>query len=208
MTLDGSITVWIEHLKAGDSKAVQPLWERYYGRLVRLARKKLGDFPRRAVDEDDVVQSAFVSFCQRAADGQFPQLSDRDNLWAILAVITARKAVNQVVHQGRVKRGGAGMSAESTNQPFDNDVALATIIGREPTPEFAAMMVEQVERTMKLLDDPTHRKIALCKLEGRTNPEIARHIGCSLTSVERKLRLIRHRLEAELFNHNGDVVVE
>jgi DNA-directed RNA polymerase specialized sigma24 family protein len=69
-------------------------------------------------------------------------------------------------------------------------------------------MVEQIERVMELLEDPTHRVIALWKLEGRTNPEIASHLDCSLSAVERKLRLIRHRVEAELVNGTaGDGVV-
>src|SRR5262245_7089655 len=68
----GSISVWIEQLKDGDADAAQPLWERYYHRLVGLARKKLGDLPRRATDEEDVVQSAFRSFFQRAGEGHFP----------------------------------------------------------------------------------------------------------------------------------------
>jgi RNA polymerase sigma factor (sigma-70 family) len=198
MSERGSISLWIEHLKAGDSKAAQPLWEHYFRRLMGLARKKLGEFPRRAFDEEDVVQSAFLSFCQRAEAGQFPDLADRDNLWALLAVITARKAANQVVRQGRAKRGGNRVPVESAQERFDNELALATIIGREPTPEFAAQMVEQLDRVMELLEDPTHRVVALWKLEGRTNPEIARHLDCSLSAVERKLRLIRSRLESEL----------
>ena len=38
----GSVTRWIGELKAGDVAAAQPLWERYFARLVQLARAKLG----------------------------------------------------------------------------------------------------------------------------------------------------------------------
>ena len=34
-----------------------------------------------AFDEEDVAISAFQSFCDRAGQGQFPQLSGRDELW-------------------------------------------------------------------------------------------------------------------------------
>ena len=34
----GSVTGWIVGLKAGEREAVQKLWERYFARLVRLAR--------------------------------------------------------------------------------------------------------------------------------------------------------------------------
>jgi DNA-directed RNA polymerase specialized sigma24 family protein len=165
--------------------------------MIGLARKKLAEMPRRAIDEEDVVQSAFLSFCQRAEQGQFPDLADRDSLWALLAVITARKAVNQVVRHGRAKRGGMPAAAERAVGTLDSEPSLSEIIGREPTPEFAALMIDQVERAMDLLEDPALRAIAIGKLEGRTNAEIAQQLQCSLSAVERKLRLIRHRLEAE-----------
>src|SRR5262249_3257139 len=55
----GSVTVWIEQLRAGDSAAAERLWEGYYRRLVRLARHKLLGRPRAAADEEDVALSAF-----------------------------------------------------------------------------------------------------------------------------------------------------
>jgi RNA polymerase sigma factor (sigma-70 family) len=196
MTEHGSISLWIEQLKAGDANAAQPLWERYYRRLVGLARKKLGDLPRRAIDEEDVVQSALNSFFLGAQEGRFPKLSDRDDLWHLLVAITAHKALNQRAHQRCAKRG-AGKVLDPAD--VDNvDAMMAEIIGVEPTPEFAALVVEHLERVMDELHDPTHRVIALWKLEGRTNPEIARHLDCSLSAVERKLRLIREQLDAHL----------
>ena len=65
----GSVTHWIELLKAGDPAAAQKLWESYFHRLVGLARKKLQGIPRRAADEEDVALSAFDSLCRAAAKG-------------------------------------------------------------------------------------------------------------------------------------------
>ena len=46
----------------------------------------------RGTDEEDIVQNAFHSFFQGVANGRFlSQLDDRDNLWRLLVVITARK---------------------------------------------------------------------------------------------------------------------
>src|SRR5262245_43324907 len=58
----GSVTHWLGLLRAGDHAAAQPLWERYFSRLVGLARAKLQGLPRRAADEEDVALSAFDSF--------------------------------------------------------------------------------------------------------------------------------------------------
>ena len=70
----GSITRWIGGLKAGDEAAAQQLWERYFSRMVGLARDKLragrrGDM---GSDEEDAALSAFDSFCAGAARGDSP----------------------------------------------------------------------------------------------------------------------------------------
>jgi hypothetical protein len=36
-----SVTTWIELLRQGDHAAAQPLWERYFQQLVRLACRRL-----------------------------------------------------------------------------------------------------------------------------------------------------------------------
>jgi hypothetical protein len=59
MPPEASVTQWIDRLEAGDPDAAQKLWERYFLRLVGLARKKLRAVPRRAADEEDVALSAF-----------------------------------------------------------------------------------------------------------------------------------------------------
>src|SRR5262245_27439563 len=66
MSSAGSVSHWIGLLKTGDPIAAQKLWEGYFERLVRLARSRLRDLPRRAADEEDVALSAFDSFCRGA----------------------------------------------------------------------------------------------------------------------------------------------
>src|SRR5262245_32587973 len=141
MPPDGSVTRWLDLLQAGNSEAVQALGERYFHRLLGLARKKLHDAPRRAADEEDVALSAFDSFCRHAEQGRFPQLADRDSLWRILVVMTARKASHLVRDEGRQKRGGG--TAES-----GSNVSLDELLSREPTPEFAAQAAEEYERLL------------------------------------------------------------
>src|SRR3954469_7065224 len=106
MSSQGSVTHWISLLKAGEHAAVQPLWERYFPRLVALARARLRGAPRRVADEEDVALSAFDSFCRHAEQGRFPQLLDRDDLWQVLVMLAARKAVELIRHECRLKRGG------------------------------------------------------------------------------------------------------
>jgi DNA-directed RNA polymerase specialized sigma24 family protein len=184
MPSDRSVTFWIGQLKAGDALAAQKLWEGYYGRLVGLARAKLRGAPRRAADEEDVALSAFDSFCRGAERNRFPRLADRGDLWQLLIMITARKAIDLRQHEARKKRGGGAA-------PVGDEELLDQVVGREPTPEFAAQVAEECQRLLDGLDDPELRQIALWKMEGDTNEDIAARLGVVLRTVERKLHLIR-----------------
>src|SRR3954452_7406815 len=84
------ITVWITQLKEGQRDAVQQLLERYFGRLVQLARARLQGRSGLATYDEDVALSAFKSLCLGAERGRFPRLLDRDDLWRLLAVLTIR----------------------------------------------------------------------------------------------------------------------
>ncbi len=187
MSSAGSVTHWIRQLKTGDHAAAQQLWECYYRRLVGLARAKLRGRPLRAADEEDVVQSAFDSFCRGAEHGRFPQLADRNNLWPLLVIITSRKAVDLIEREGRQKRGGGAV-----------EVGLEQLLSQEPSPEFALEMAEACERLLGLLGDDSLRAVALWKLEGDTEDEIAARLGCVPRTVRRKLRAIRDLWSREI----------
>src|SRR4051812_24167007 len=195
MTSPGSVSAWINLLKGGDAAAIQKLWEAYFPRLVGMARKRLREAPRRAADEEDVALSAFDSFCDGVAKGRFPQLTDRDDLWHVLVTITARKAVQLIRHQQRQKRGGGAVRGESVLQEgADSDseeMGLDQIIGSEPTPEFAAQVAEEYQQLLARLGDAELCKVAVWKMEGYSNKEIAAKLGCVPRTVERKLGLIR-----------------
>jgi DNA-directed RNA polymerase specialized sigma24 family protein len=65
------------------------------------------------------------------------------------------------------------------------------LVDTEPTPELAAQMAEELCGLFDRLDDWTLVRIAVDKLHGYTNEEIAERLDTSLRSIERKLRLIR-----------------
>src|SRR5215813_10524829 len=149
MSSEGSVTRWVTALKGGDLAAAQPLWERYHRRLVSLARQRLQSARRRESDEEDVVQSAFHSFFQGVARGRFPRLDDRDDLWRLLVVITARKALDQIAQEHTKRRGGGTLQGESRifpRQPSWDEAAIEQVVGEEPTPEFAAQVAEEYQR--------------------------------------------------------------
>jgi RNA polymerase sigma factor (sigma-70 family) len=191
---EDSVTIWIQQLKSGNADAAEELWRRYFERLVKLAQKRLQGASKRVSDEEDVALSAFNSVCLRAAEGKFPKLDDRDDLWKLLVTITARKASAQRNYQRRQKRGSGEVRGESVFiQPGAEsaEVGLPQAPGAEPSPDIAAQMAEDVRLLLELLPDDTLRRIAQWKLEGYTNDEIAGRIGSVSRTVERKLNRIR-----------------
>ncbi len=199
----GSVTDWIDDIKAGDTLAFYKLHQRYFARLARLARRK-AERARTAsadADEEDVANSALNSFFEGVGLGRFPKLDDRDNLWQLLVVITERKATKQVLRQSRQKRGGGRVQNEVDlvhDAGAEAAGPLVQAVGREPSPEFTAMMAEQCARLLGLLRDDTLRSVASLKMEGFTNDEIAEQLGCVRQTVARKLDLIRRTWGAEV----------
>jgi DNA-directed RNA polymerase specialized sigma24 family protein len=194
MSSDGSVTHWIDLLQAGDLAAVRPLWERYFGQLVHRARAALRGRANLGADEEDVALSAFDSFCRSAQQGRFPNLADRDDLWRLLMVFTARKAFRLLRDATRHKRGGGKVKTEvdlPAPPEATEEGCLAQVVGREPTLEFVAQVAEECQRLFDLLPDPSLRAIALWQMEGLTVDDIAARAGRSVRTVARKVSLIR-----------------
>jgi RNA polymerase sigma factor (sigma-70 family) len=183
----GSVSRWIGAMKTGDQAAAGPLWRRYHARLLGLARQMLQSSRRGHADENDVVQNAFNSFFRGVAEGRFTKLDNREDLWRLLVTLTARKAIDQVRRQRRV----TFQSRAAISLARDDESVLEEVMAREPTPELAAQIVEQYELLLNRLDDPVLQQIAVWKLEGFTNGEIAGKLACSRRTVIRKLETIR-----------------
>jgi hypothetical protein len=96
------------------------------------------------------------------------QLLERDGLWPLLVLLTARKVL-------RLPR------------PIDPD----------QDPEFATQVAEECRRLLDLLTDPELQAVALWKVAGCTNQEIAARLDRAAPAVERKLRAIRTIWEKE-----------
>ena len=82
----------LSKLKGGDELAAAMIWERFFDRILRLSKHKLGNLPKRTLDEEDIALSALNALYVGAAEGRFRQLENRDDLWQVLCMITSRKA--------------------------------------------------------------------------------------------------------------------
>ena len=199
MSSPGSVSRHIADLKTGDQAAAGELCKRYFDQLVRLARKKLRGASRRVADEEDVVVDVLDSLCHAAQRGRFPLLTNRDDLWRLLTVLTERKAANQVKREAARKRGGGKVRGESAFDQADrtsNEPGIHRVASKAPCPATLGELKEGFSTMLAALEDETLQKIAIWSMEGYTNQEIAARICRSLSAVDRKLRLIRDKWAA------------
>lgn len=193
---EGSFAPWLDRLQQGDESAVRELWDSVFPQLSGLAHRVLQKHRIRGADEQDVALSALKSFCLRAKAGRFPLLRDREGLWKLLVTITTRKAIDLIRSENNQIRGGGKVRGESVFvHPGDASSArgFEQVPDNQLTPAISALAAEQCERLLERLDDDSLRAVALYKLAGFTNEEIAEEMSCALRTVKRRLAYIRER---------------
>jgi RNA polymerase sigma factor (sigma-70 family) len=180
-----SITRLIRAAQDDRASAVGPLLTAYFDRLVRLVRQRLRNLPGLVDFDEDLALRAFYSVYQRVRDPTRPlNLTGRDDLWRLLATRTISRAIDLI----RRQRPGQMLS----------DPELERLLSREPAPEDVALMGDECRRLLDGLGDPQLRQIALWKVEGYTNEEIATRLDCVPRTIERKLSRIRVLWKQEL----------
>lgn len=189
LSSDNSVTKWCQQLQAGDEDAAALLWQSFFNRLVDLASRRIQGTSKLIADEEDIALSAFKSFCLGARKGRFASLTDRDSLWRLLVVITARKAIDYANYNRRGKRNELKVVRPQSTEV--NDEIVNGFVCSEPTPAIEMEMKENIESAIEQLQEADLKTIALMKLDGYTNQEIATQLGRGLSTVERKLRAIR-----------------
>ena len=177
-----SVTDWIVELGVGDEEAAARIWERFFIRVRGLAHAKLGGVDRRRYDEEDLATSALNALCVGARESRFRQLESREDLWQILVMLTARKASNRRRAEARELIGGESALGDIRG--------AMNLIEGEPDEAFVDTLGFTCRERLDTLE-PRLREVALFRLEGYSNEEIAERLGRSLATVERYLRMIR-----------------
>jgi RNA polymerase sigma factor (sigma-70 family) len=179
----------LEQLRAGDDRAVSSLWEQYFKRMLFVARKKLGGAQRRVRDEEDIALSAFKSFCLGFKKGRFASTDEDCDLWPLLVTITINKTIDHLRRENRQKRSSENEIAAS---PMD-------MLSSECAPELQLITDESFEKLLAALDatgDTDLKRLALLKLENHPATELAAELGCTVRTVQRKLKTIREIWQA------------
>jgi RNA polymerase sigma factor (sigma-70 family) len=181
-------------MRQGSDRAVELLWKHYQRPLRAVLKRRLLGVQSRAMDEEDVAITAFHSFLRRARGGEYPDVESRDEVWRLLVMIAMRKALNYSRHEGRMRRN-TWRNVPHPTRPESNDFDA---IDRSPPPDVAVMVIDSLEHVLSTLNSDELREIAVAKLAGFSNAEIARAVGRSQATIERRLRLIRARWQQEI----------
>jgi DNA-directed RNA polymerase specialized sigma24 family protein len=104
-------------------------------------------------------------------------------------MLTRRKASDLVKHEQCQRRDHRRVEADGS--------FVSELVGQEFDPAFAAQMTEECQVLLGRLKDDEMRQIAVSKMEGYTNEDIAARLDISRPTVERRLALIREFWTAE-----------
>jgi len=178
---------WAGRLEDGSESAAAQLWTEYFERLVRVAQQRMR--PRGDVDAEDVALSAIDSLVRGARAGKFETLAGDGNLWRLLVTITLRKARSRHRSEQAAKRGGGNVVSADAGE--EDAAGMDRFAIGAPTPEMIVMLDEQCEHLLAALNDEQLRQVALLKMQGYTNEEIAAQLDCAARTVRRRLNLIR-----------------
>ncbi len=187
-------------LVAGDNQAIGELWNNYFEQLSRVAKKQIGNVPRRAFDEEDVVVSVFECLRKGAQDGRFAEMLDRNELWKLLVTITRQKAIDRVRRELADKRGGGITRGESAFGETEQNVnyGINELLGDTPTPDSLVEMEEEKNRLLAILRDDSLRQVTVLRMQGYNQKEIADQLGVTSRTIQRKFDLIRNAWQSQL----------
>jgi RNA polymerase sigma-70 factor, ECF subfamily len=176
-------------LRAGSEDAARRVFDEFAGRLIALARRRLGGPIRQKIDPEDVLLSAYRSFFSRQARGELKPDS-WDSLWALLAVITLRKCSRWVERFQAARRN---LNAEVAPAATDSAAAWEpTAPG--PGPDEEAAFNETLEALLAGLET-RDRGIVTRALQGATVAEISTEVGRTRRTVQRVLARVKDLLE-------------
>lgn len=188
----GSVTQCLNNLRRGESDAQQLLWDRFLDRLLGLARNRLRGLQDPMTEPDDLASIVFYDFLLGIKKNSFNKVDDRHDLWQVLVMLTNRRAIDRRRKARAKKRDFVSNHVIRSNskQPLDT---IDTIISRDPRPEEAVILADEIRLRLDSLCDERLVAIAKGKLAGKSHEEIAANLDCSTRSVERKLVIIRRK---------------
>lgn len=194
MSSESSVSSWLSELRSGQVEAVQSLWDRFFKRLSEVAQRRLSNISGRIAEGEDVAASVLASIWGAAVDGRLSKVQNVDELWWLLLAATRWRCVDQARKANALKNGGGQFISSIHENP---EAAYQLLVSVEPDPQYIVGFEDELERLLGILD-PLQRQIAVLRLEGYSLPEIAERMKISLSSTQRKMKLVRETWACEL----------
>jgi eukaryotic-like serine/threonine-protein kinase len=183
MLEDASNQELLDAWRRGHHDAAEVLVRRYMIRLTALARSRISRKLARRIDGEDAVLSAWRSFFVGVEDGRITVPAD-DDLWPLLVTLTLRKLARQAARHAAQRR------AIDDEQSLDQVPSWPEIVSREPSPEHAAMVADELESLMASLDC-SDRELLSRRLQGQDPAAIGEAMGLTERTIRRRLQSIR-----------------
>ena len=175
----------VSNYQAGSESAARDLFDKYCERLMKLAKRRIGQRMASRFDPEDVIQSAFRTFFTRVKNDEFT-FEAEDDLIKLLVRLTVRKTLRRIEHHSAAKRNPNSEAAQRTDdvEPF------SLIASRAVTPDMEVALIDEFQLFIGDLPE-LDRKVIELKIQGYTTVEIAEKVG----SYERKVRRVLERIE-------------
>ena len=186
---DSTMSLLVRGLGDGRASAAEFLVRRVYGDVVRLAMGMMRGGEGRAVyDADDAANSALARICRASAARKLGWLNGREQFWGRVRTVVARRIAADRERRGAARRGGDAHRCGGAAPPEAGPDGLAAAA---PSPAELALAEMEVDRLLGLLPDPMLRRIAEMRMEGHTVADVSLALRRPISTIERKLRLIR-----------------
>lgn len=188
-----SVTLWLRAVENHDEAAAGALFDRYFDRILALARRRLTSHSRRVVDEEDIAVTVLHAVLARVGSERFPAVNNRDELWGLMLRITDRKVCDALRKHLSAKRGGGRVRGESVflrHGGEDSETGISAIPARGETQELGVQFAEEYRRLLALLDNQDLVTVAKLILTGHSTAEIAEQTNRTQRTVQRRLRMI------------------
>ena len=143
--------------------------------------------------EEDAVQQALVQLSQRLLTDQSPLLTP-----ALLHRRFPRILKQVIIDESRRQHASRRMGGGNLSLGMLEEAGFDRIDPRSPEPFEIAGRLDAFRRVLDILRrrDRSLRALAVMKLKGYTNEDIARVLDVSIATVERKMSQVRLMLEA------------
>ena len=188
---DDPVSEWLAKLRDGDSEAQHHIYEKYARRIERVATRILDTLPLKEVASEDVAIKVLKSLFLRIEDGRLEAPQNRQHLWGLLRSMAKNKSHEVRRHELADKR-----SYKRVELVPQNDAEDRAQNGIERVADKAAKALDETEKfadCLETLNDEL-RQVALYRMAGYSNDEIAQFMNCGKRTVERRIHKLRSKL--------------